>query len=246
MQNIMALVGLSCPHCGGSVQLEENMKQGFCMYCGTKVVNDRFISGEVSIDKSADIINHIKLTKDALIAHDWDASTRFVEKILLMDPECSDAWYMKALISKRQASAEAVSSFISKGEGAKNKFDLFSKEDITAFWGKYTIKVIAKEGAMKVPRTIIVTLDDGKESIKINIGQEINFGVDGGSHSLFVRTDEGPPALLATNVRKSFTVENDVSFEFMTTYGGWQLSLVGSNNNIPQEIKQKGFFRKHG
>lgn len=31
----MALVSLKCPNCGGSLQIENTMEKGFCMYCGS-------------------------------------------------------------------------------------------------------------------------------------------------------------------------------------------------------------------
>ena len=34
------MVALKCPECGETTQLEEDMKSGFCLHCGGKIVND--------------------------------------------------------------------------------------------------------------------------------------------------------------------------------------------------------------
>ncbi|MBR1888762.1 MAG: hypothetical protein IJ810_02245 [Candidatus Methanomethylophilus sp.] len=36
-------VSLKCPHCHGDVQLDESREFGFCMQCGTKIINEKEI-----------------------------------------------------------------------------------------------------------------------------------------------------------------------------------------------------------
>ena len=95
----MALIALKCPHCGGTVQMEDNMKSGFCIHCGSKIINEQNIGGSVSIDKSSDLINLLKVAKETLMMRDWEKATPLVENVMLIDPDCKDAWYMKALLS---------------------------------------------------------------------------------------------------------------------------------------------------
>lgn len=213
----MALVALICPHCGGTVQLDEEMKSGFCVHCGTKIFNDKFVTGSVTIDKSADIINHLKMAKEAASQHNWGVLAGLAENVLLMDSECADARYMKAILSLTGASQfygsnltivpnmGSFDSHISKGDNATNKYGIFLKEDIYQFWGKYTITVSIGQlnGFMWSSVPFIRVKLDGKEEAYVYRDKAIKFGVEAGSHSLTLE-------LGFINDKKVFTVNEDV------------------------------------
>ncbi len=48
----MGFKKLFCPSCGASIELDENREFGFCVYCGTKIAQDKLIvehRGNVSV-----------------------------------------------------------------------------------------------------------------------------------------------------------------------------------------------------
>lgn len=208
----MALVALICPHCGGTVQLDEEMKSGFCVHCGTKIMNDRYISGQVSIDRNVDIINHLKIAKEAASQHDWETLTKLMEGILLMDADCSDAWYLKAL-SSMSKNIERFDSFVSKGDNG-NKYDIFSKEDVFESWGECTITVDVKELKLLRSPSVIITLDNGKESLEISKNQTGKIGVSAGLHNLTVASvDKNLVGSALYQKEEAFMINDDITVE---------------------------------
>jgi len=177
----MVLVAVKCPKCGGTVQIEEKMTSGFCVHCGSKILNERETAGS---EKGTDITFYLKKAKESLIRHDWEAASGLVKDILLMDPECQDAWYMKALLGYRDGSSE---SMISKAEsGGMKSYGIFSKEDVSKCWGEFDLKV-----TYELPKNTILTLKaqvtvDGKESLILDRGQSAIFGADEGIHEISV------------------------------------------------------------
>jgi hypothetical protein len=220
----MALIALICPHCGGTVQLDEEMRSGFCVHCGTKIMNDRSVNGSVTIDKNVDIINHLKMAKESAIQHDWATLASLVDNILLMDPDCSDAWYIKALLSMPSFVSPFVTgayvqgtfdSHILKGENGANKYGIFSKEDISKCWGEYTITVSMKYSEKGVLMRSVgsyglpITLD-GKEQSNVTKDKAGKFGVKGGSHNLEV-------GMGFTSANETFMVSGDMNVEIEET-----------------------------
>ena len=45
----MATVIIKCPNCGGEVDMDVDMKQGFCIYCGQKVFNKPDVPAVVNV-----------------------------------------------------------------------------------------------------------------------------------------------------------------------------------------------------
>ena len=202
--------------------MDEEMKFGFCLHCGTKIMNDKHVSGSVSIDKNPEIINHLKMAREHASNHDWEALTKLVEKILLMDAECSDAWYMSVLLSMPQADDGTLDSLMSKGDKGK-KYEIFFKDDIAIFWGEHTItfRTYSKKPMMISQKTwdlagerarMIVTLDGGKESFCIRSNQKLKFGLTAGIHDLTIQIvvdGSTRPGVL----KLVFTVEKDMDIE---------------------------------
>ena len=155
------------------------------MYCGTKIINDRYVSGSVSIDKSVDLNNYLSLAKDSLQMHDWSTAGRFVENALLINSKCKDAWYMKALLSFRNENE--YQQYLKKAESPEYKeYGIFCKDDIAKCWGEFTITVSVRNlmGRVKLG-SVEVTLD-GKDTISIGNGSGI-FGVSAGSHTFTIK-----------------------------------------------------------
>ena len=198
----MALTVLKCPNCGGTVHMEEDLKQGFCVHCGSKILNERPSAGSVTVDRTPDIVNHLKVAKNALMEHDWEAAARVVENIFLMDTDCLDAWYMKALLSFRDK--PAYDGIMARtGSEKLNSYDLFSKEDIKKCWGEHTISFRLKKGLLVSMMDAKITID-GKESCftKLN-GNDAIIGVSPGKHDISVSVD-----LVHSGGEKSYSTGN--------------------------------------
>jgi len=176
----MVLIALKCPHCSGTVQMEENMKSGFCVHCGSKILNEQSMSGTVSIDKSTDIINNLKFAKESLKMHEWETANRLVESVLTLDADCRDAWYMKALINYRDATHKSLIDK-AEGKGMKN-YEIFSKADIRKCWGEYDIRVIHEVTRKTRPGVKAQVKIDGKDPLLIEKGETKLFGVNSGKH----------------------------------------------------------------
>lgn len=181
-------------------------------------MNDKYISGSVSIDKNPEIINNLKRAKEAAILHDWGMLAGLTENILLMDVDCSDVRYMKALLSLTGTAQFYGSNFsiipnsgsfdhhVGMGDSAINKYGIFSKEDISHCWGKYTITVRLKVSGKALSNIPYISIKlDGKEEINLSKDRAGGFGVSEGTHSLSFQ--------MFDSKTKTFTVSGDMDIE---------------------------------
>ena len=90
----MSFVNVKCPKCGASIQLDSDMKEGFCSYCGSKIHIEEAIS-KIKIDKSDNLRNLLNLSKAALEASNGQEALDFANKILEINSQNAEAWYIK-------------------------------------------------------------------------------------------------------------------------------------------------------
>lgn len=90
----MGLVSAKCPNCGATIQLDSSRKEGFCLYCGSKVRVEEAIK-TVKIDRSKDIRNYLNMAAAAVEAGNGDEALEYSNKALEVDSENADAWYLK-------------------------------------------------------------------------------------------------------------------------------------------------------
>jgi DNA-directed RNA polymerase subunit RPC12/RpoP len=180
----MAMVTVKCPSCGGKVQIEKEMTSGFCVHCGGRIVNEQKTGSKDPVKKDSELVSHLKMAKETLGTHDWQAASGLVDSILLIDADCQDAWYMKALLRYRSGTSEEM---IEKAEsGGMNSYGIFSKEDISEIWGELSLKVVFEfSKRTSVNMKARVTLDD-KESVILEKGESTFFGTDPGKHEISV------------------------------------------------------------
>jgi predicted RNA-binding Zn-ribbon protein involved in translation (DUF1610 family) len=180
----MAMVAVKCPSCGGTVQIEEGMSSAFCIHCGGKIVNEKKNGGQAPAEKDSPIIRDLKMAKESLAEHDWDAVRGVVENILRDNADCQDAWYMKALLHRREKTFDSI---IANAEsGGMKDHGVFSKEDISKSWGECELIVtfeFSKRVMINMKARVTV---DGKESFVLERGESTVFGVDTGKHEIFV------------------------------------------------------------
>jgi len=215
----MALIAIKCPNCGGTFPMEEDLTSGFCVHCGSKIVKEQNVGGQVPVDKGSDLTYRLKLAKESLIAHEWEAATGLVEDILLKNADCRDAWYMKALLHHRDAASEDL---IAKAEsGGKKSFGIFSKEDISKCWGECTLNITyerSKNTMLTVKARVTV---DGKETIIMMRGESAAFGVNAGKHDIsavFIvknGTTEGDKLSFIATKYHEFVIKTKTSFVYI-------------------------------
>ncbi len=103
--------------------MDENLESGFCIYCGSKIVNDNVSKVKVSLDRSSDIINTLRLAKYYIHDKDLGLARRLIDKVMEMDTENSDVWYMDAVIDYKNRKTN-----LSRASGLKS-FGVFTLED---------------------------------------------------------------------------------------------------------------------
>lgn len=98
----MGFIKVSCPSCGGDVELSEDRESGFCTFCGSKIVRDKILvehKGNISLDGVA---NEKSLLERALLfmeSKDFINAQNYFERVLDINPRCSRA-YMGKLMCK--------------------------------------------------------------------------------------------------------------------------------------------------
>lgn len=90
----MSLVNVKCPKCGSVIQLDSDIEEGFCSYCGAKVQVQEAIS-KVKIDKSDEVQNFITLCKASIEANNGEEAYDYANKALEVDVQNPEAWYLK-------------------------------------------------------------------------------------------------------------------------------------------------------
>ena len=90
----MSLVNVKCPNCGAAIQLDSSREEGFCSYCGSKVLVQEAIN-KVKIDKSGDIQNFLNLSKASIEANNGKEAYDYANKALEVDAQNAEAWYLK-------------------------------------------------------------------------------------------------------------------------------------------------------
>lgn len=91
----MKLIDLTCPHCNGTIELDQDKEFGFCMYCGHKIYLERNENKKPKNDTG----NLEKLLNSAIEARDESSILKYCERILELDTDNSDAWYWKGKVA---------------------------------------------------------------------------------------------------------------------------------------------------
>lgn len=209
----MALIACRCPHCGGEVQIDDSLAQGFCMYCGTKIINDKYMVGHITVDKTTEFKNTLTLTKALLEVQKWDEARDKIEDLLTIDVECPDAWYMKACIARVDGDMNAYGKYVSRGDECVSKtIGVFSKTDIDSCYGipvTFLVKSLDKYPAISYVMNI-----DGKEHI---ITHDTPIGLSKGGHEItcFVK---GPQLVLTKPRHITIQVDGPASYSLNYSY----------------------------
>ena len=128
----MGLVALTCPKCGGEIQMDSSLTSGFCIYCGAKIINDKAVVGKVTLNRQDELINCVKLARASLVDGDRVDCKTYTDKALMIEPDCRDAWFLKAVLEK----SDERQYEINRSRGMRGQVDLgiFTEKDLNRLW----------------------------------------------------------------------------------------------------------------
>jgi len=98
----MAFVAAKCTNCGGELQLDDNLKTGYCMFCGSRVVIQEAIDlkkvqieGKVSVEGLATVENLLMRGNQSMEAGEYKKAEDFFEQVINIDAKNHAAWWGK-------------------------------------------------------------------------------------------------------------------------------------------------------
>lgn len=111
------------------MSMEESMVSGYCMYCGRQIMNDRAVVGQVNVrmDRSVEVRNMLKLIKYSLYDGDHVTARALLSKVMQLDAEVADAWYIDAVLDKRHAKTD-----IARARGFRS-LGIFSEDEVKLY-----------------------------------------------------------------------------------------------------------------
>lgn len=109
--------------------MDENLVSGFCTFCGSKVINDKAVVGNVKVtmDRTPEVVNTLKLAKHAMFDGDAYLAESLLNKAMEMNSENSDVWYMDAVLDKKNKSNDLKRASMYPSLG------VFSLDDVQSF-----------------------------------------------------------------------------------------------------------------
>ncbi|WP_036876832.1 CFI-box-CTERM domain-containing protein [Xylanibacter oryzae] len=116
----MSLISVKCPNCGAIIQLDNELTEGFCSYCGNKIrvqeaqkmtIKNIFLKAECSDD----LENLYEIARRAKDSNNSEKAAKYYEMILIKDPKSWEANFyvvffeaMSCKIGEISLSAEKV------------------------------------------------------------------------------------------------------------------------------------------
>lgn len=90
----MSFISAKCPNCGASIQVDNERKEAFCQYCGSKITVEEAVK-LVRVDNSVDIANLLSLMKHAVESNNGIEGLNYANRVLEMDINNQEAWLYK-------------------------------------------------------------------------------------------------------------------------------------------------------
>ena len=88
----MTLVALRCPHCGGTVNMEDDLASGFCTFCGNRVINDRVAANraQAEAERRHNVTSLLRMAKHHLEDGDTHQAESLLKSAMMLDSANSD------------------------------------------------------------------------------------------------------------------------------------------------------------
>lgn len=84
----MGFIAIKCPSCNGDVEIDDTRDFGFCLYCGTKIMQDVQkvkLSGAVELKDMVTVENLLIRARQFLDEGDFNRTKEYLDKILDID-----------------------------------------------------------------------------------------------------------------------------------------------------------------
>ena len=96
----MAIVSLKCPHCGGSLDLDDSREFGFCQYCGNKIMIQQEINN-IIVQNSTDnqVARLVKLIEEHISFKRLGDAEKLVSNLTAIDSTYPDIPLIRAKLS---------------------------------------------------------------------------------------------------------------------------------------------------
>jgi len=91
----MNITRVTCPSCGGKLDVPDNRTVSRCTYCGTEIILEQGRDQQ----EQKDIAHYSELCKVAIEAKNFEEAQRYCNRVLELDPKNVSAWLDKAVIS---------------------------------------------------------------------------------------------------------------------------------------------------
>ena len=127
----MTLVALRCPHCGGTVNMEDDLASGFCTFCGNRVINDQVAANraQAESERRHNVTSLLRMAKHHLEDGDTHQAESLLKSAMMLDSANSDCWYIDAVMDPRNREND-----IARAEGYPS-LGVFTRQDLDRFNG---------------------------------------------------------------------------------------------------------------
>lgn len=119
------LIAAKCPQCGANIDVNKNMEQVFCIYCGTKIIVNN-ITKNVNISNMPTLQNYLKLADREYDDKNYDEALERYKMALSIDPDNIKAIVRKGILLSILKDNPAYSV-----KSAKNSFKILNSLNIS-------------------------------------------------------------------------------------------------------------------
>ncbi len=102
----MAIKSINCPNCNGSVQVDDSLKFGFCLYCGSKLMLQEIQKVKIEFDDTKKAANYMQLAFTAYSNANFSEAYGYFSKCLEIDVRNWKAVFYRGLCAVNLASFE--------------------------------------------------------------------------------------------------------------------------------------------
>ncbi len=208
----MPLVCLKCPNCGGDIQLDDSRDFGFCVFCGTKVMMEKK-EASVKVDRGAEIVNLLKIARIKAENQDYDGVMELAEKVMFIDVDVADVWYLKALCNFGKQDDEYQNCLKQAAVSARS-LGVFGEEDMRRCGG-HMVRIrftFESKNPMKIPISNLSVFLDGKGKTYLNMSDTRTIGVTDGLHKFSFAVNNQNPGFFGQKLidgSKEFEIHGD-------------------------------------
>jgi len=149
---VMPLKIMKCPNCNGEISFDDKIKQGFCMYCGSRIVNEPEKVNKIKFDTDDAYRNMISLSKKSLQCGEKKKAVDCADNALDLNPDSPDGWYLKAAVFVGIDNLKAASCYnMAVRISGETGTELFTKEEFNKYSTIY-LDTVFKEHAKDLIR----------------------------------------------------------------------------------------------